>query len=205
MKHSIEVQPGDALKKSGKIRIWRVDPKSGRRELVVSKKNMILNQGADLLAKALAGEPYAAISHMYIGYKNTTSFTYPDDAPTIDKIYSIPFSAYGSSGTYEDFGYLRLPLAYTPSFLEQEGYNGNVALFTSIIASSDNDHGAAFTSTEASHGGHPPSQIFEVALVAALDPTSQSQDMIFSRANFNALEYNPSFNLTTTWGVQFLA
>lgn len=189
----------DSIIKKGFFKIWAVDPVTGQRVLLRSKPNMILNNGADLLAKALAGVNHAKISHMYIGYKNAPDGTF--SRPTIDKAYSIPFTSYGS-GAYADFGYLRLPLAYSPSFIAQEGYGGNVALFTSIVATADNTQGADF---RASDYVGDPSQIFEVGLVAALDPTSQGQDAVFSRANFEPLLYNSNFNLTTTWGVQFLA
>ena len=193
----------DTLTKFGFFKIWAVDPETGSRTLLRFEKNMILNEGADLLAQALAGVRYTAISHMYIGYKNSVSDTF--DKPTIDKAYSTKFTAYGS-GLYEDFGYLRLPLAYSPSFIAQEGYSSNVALFTSIVATADNAHGAPFRSSDfAEDEDNPPSQIFEVGLVAALDPSGQSQDKVFSRAQFDPLLYNPNFNLTTTWGVQMLA
>jgi hypothetical protein len=189
----------DAITKKGFFKIWAVDPVSGQRTLLRAKDNMILNGGADLLAKALAGINHANISHMYIGYKNTASGVFT--RPVIDKAYSTPFTAYGS-GLYSDFGYLRLPLAYSPSFIAQEGYSANVALFTTIVATTDNSHGAPFRAAD--YVGDP-SQIFEIGLVAALDPTGQGQDIVFSRANFDPLLYNDNFNLTTTWGIQFLA
>ena len=193
----------DTVQKHGFFKIWVVDPATGEKDLVVNKDNMILNMGSDLLASALAGVKYAAISHMYIGYCNYADGTFT--RPTIDKTYSTPFTGYGS-GAYANFGYLRLPLAYSPSFLAQSGYAGNVALFTTIIATADFSHGASFISSEyATANSVNPSQIFEVALIAALDPQSEGQDKIFSRANFNPLLYSSSYNLTTTWGIQFLS
>lgn len=187
----------------GFFKIWQVNKETGKRELLRDQPNMILNEGADILAQALAGVRYAAISHMYIGYKNNIDDSF--DKPTIDKEYSNKFTAYGS-GSFTDFGYLRLPLAYAPSFLAQEDYASNIALFTSVVATADNANGAAFRSSDyEGNVSTPPSQIFEVALVAALDPTGANQDKVFSRANFEPLLYNPNYNLTTTWGVQFLA
>lgn len=184
----------------GFFKIWAIDPKTGKRELLRDQPNMILNSGADIVAQALAGVNNSAISHMYIGYKNHIDNTFTK--PTIDKEYSIPFTDYGS-GSYSTFGYLRLPLAYAPSFIAQEGYNSNIALFTSVIATADYSYGAPFRSSESVTT--PQSQIFEVALVSAFDASGAGQDKVFSRANFEPLLYNPNYNLTTTWGVQFLA
>lgn len=183
---------------SGFFKIWAVDPVTGKKQLLRDQKNMILNEGADLLAQALAGVPYAKISHMYIGYKNYADNTFT--RPTIDKTYSVKFPSYTVG---QNLGYLRLPLAYAPSFIAQAGYNSNISLFTSVIATADNAHGAPFRASD--YGGPAPSQIFEVALVAALDPSGQSGDKVFSRANFEPLLYNPNYNLTTTWGIKFLA
>ena len=190
----------------GFFSIWAVDKATGERTLLRKKKNMILNQGADLVAQALAGVANTNISHMYIGYKNAPDGTFTK--PTIDKEYSIPFSGYGTGVTYSDFGYLRVPLAYSPSFIAQSGYNSNIALFTTIITTSDSGINSSVNFIDEVTAGETlvdPSQIFEVALVAALDPTGESQDKVFSRAQFEPLLYNPSYNLTITWGVQFEA
>jgi hypothetical protein len=199
MDHNID--EGTIFKKmQGFFKIWAVDPVSGQRHLLIDKKNMILNEGADLLAAALAGVKYSNISHIYIGYKNHADGTF--DKPVIDKEYSVKFTSY-NSGEYADFGYLRLPLAYSPSFINQDGYQSNITVFTAVVATGDTANGAVFRPED--YGGAQPSQIFEVALVAATDPSGQAQDKVFSRAQFEPLLYNPSYNLTITWGVQFLA
>jgi len=186
----------------GFFKIWAVHPKTGERILLREQDNMILYQGADLLAKALAGVQYANISHMYVGYKNWVdgSFT----KPTVDKEYTIPIASYGTPGTYADFGYLRPSLAYSPSFLNQPDYDSNIVLFTNIITTSNVGEGSSADFRDSDYVGDP-SQLFEVALVAALDPSGSSQDVIFSRAQFTPLLYDPNYNLTITWGVQFVA
>lgn len=185
---------------SGFFKIWRVNKETGNRELLVDKKNMILYGGADLMAQALAGVRYAKISHMYIGYKTTASlgaFT----PPTIDKEYSNQFSDYNTTGL-EDLGYLRLPLAFTPTYLASTNYENNTVVFTAVVSSSAEAQGGAIF---ADSGEAAPSHIFEVALVAALDPTGSGQDKIFSRANFDPIVFDSNYNLTISWGVQFLA
>lgn len=184
----------------GFVKIWRVDPNTGSKDLVVDKNNTILKDGATIFVQALAGAVNSKISHIYIGYNNTEGTFTP---PAIDKDYSIKFSNYGS-GAHSTYGYLRLPLAYNPSFIGTPGYQNNVAVFTGIVSSSGNSHGAPFVSAEDASSTNPASQIFEIALVAANENNNVSSDRVFSRANFVPLVYNSSYNLTVAWGIRAL-
>lgn len=187
------VQP----KFKGFYKIWAVDKKTGAKKLLVSKPNMILYQGADLMAQALAGVQGANISHVYIGYNNVAgSFT----PPTLDKENTTDFPAYGLD-PLTTYGYLRLPLSYSPTFSGQDPYDTNTVVFTAIIATTGNDHGAEFAISTAG----TPSQIFEIALAAEFDPSDQSSDKLFSRAQFDPVLYDENYNLTIAWGIQFLA
>lgn len=188
------------IKMQGFYKIWQVNPSTGERQLLRDSKNLILYSGADLLAKAMAGVKYSNISHLYIGYKNNTDGVF--DRPTLDKAYTDKFSSYGS-GLFEKFGYLRVPLAYSPSFLNQSNYQNNIVVYTGIVTSGVDTNGAAFQ--DQSYGGTEPSQIFEIGLVSATEPSGPGGDQIFSRAHFDALLYNPNYNLTITWGIQFTA
>jgi len=194
------ITDGKNIKMQGFYKIWQVNPKTGEKLLLRDNKNLILNNGADLLARAMAGVKYSNISHIYVGYKNNVdgSFT----RPTLDKAYTDKFSSYGS-GILEDFGYIRVPLAYSPSFLNTEGYQNNISVFTGIVTTGLDTSGAAFR--DENYGGAEPSQIFEVALVAATEPTGPGGDIVFSRAHFSELLYNTSYNLTIAWGIQFTA
>jgi hypothetical protein len=191
----------DKLSYSGFFKIWKVHKKTGKSELVCSKKNMILYQGADLLAKALAGVKNAKVSHMYIGYKTVADIS-GFVPPTIDKEYSNPFTDYDVAVGLEDLGYLRLPLSFTPTYLSSDDYDNNTVIFTSVVSNNT----TAFSGADFEDSGEAaPSHMFEVALVAALDPTGASQDKIFSRANFDPIVYDSNYNLTISWGIQFLA
>ena len=198
MDQNIENSPGQKMQ--GFIKIWAVDPKTGERWLLRDQPNMILYAGADLMAQVLAGVAHTNISNIYVGYQNVAS---PSNVnpPTIDKAYSVPFANYGS-GAYSNYGYLRLPLAYSPSFSSEPNYTSNIVLFTTIITTTNN---ATPTNSFKDSTQSPPSQIFEVALVSALNPSNNSLDKVFSRANFSPLTYDSNFNLTITWGVRFLA
>lgn len=191
---------------SGFIKIWKTHKETGVSELLISKPNKILYQGSDLLAFALAGIKYAKISHVYVGFKN-----YNDgdtfDLPIIDKDYNtLPFTSYGVvDGDYVDYGYFRLPLSYSPTFQPSDvTYEHNTVIFTTIMSFDSSPSGQSASFQYADHAG-TQSHLFEVALSSALDPTTTTNDQIFSRATFTPIMFDPSYNLTISWGVQFLS
>jgi len=187
---------------AGFYKIWRVNKHTGESELLVDKKNLILFQGSDLLGLALGGAKNAAISNVYVGYINAANPLTDFTPTTIDKEYSVPFSAYGT-GLHSDKGYLRAPLAYLPTYQgSTSDYDSNQVIFTAIISSTQSATGGAdFLFADDS----TPSHIFEIALAAAIDPGSTSKDLIFSRANFTPITYDQNYNLTISWGIQFLS
>jgi len=171
---------------SGFIKIWQIDAGTGESTLVVDKPNLILKGGAKLIARALGGDPAAKIWGMYIGYNNTSDFT--PKGITIE--YANPFSEFNPP-----FGYLREPLTFTPNYVSSSGYDENTVLFSTMVTSATKAGGADFTTD---------SRIYEVALVGAKDPTQPTKDTVFARTNFNAIQYNASYNFTITWGVRIL-
>lgn len=190
-----------SLEYAGFYKIWKVDKRTGNSELIVDKKNTILYQGADLLAKALAGVRYASISHMYVGYKTTNSivgFTPPE----IDKAYTNKFEDYNTVPAFTDLGFLRLPLAFSPAYLSTTNYDNNTVVFTSVVTSSSSPATEACAEFHDS-GEADPSYLYEIALVASLDPTSMNSDLLFSRANFEPIVYDTNYNLTISWGINF--
>lgn len=201
MTKTLEVKAPTKLETHGFFQIWKTDIKTAKTELVVDKRNMILYQGADLLAFALAGVKNARISHMYVGYKTAADIT-GFVPPTIDKDYSNQFIDYNNTTGLEDLGYLRVPLAFTPSYLSTTNYENNTVLFTSVVSNNTVPFGGSDFNDS---GDIAPSHLFEVALVASLDPTSAAKDKIFSRANFSPITYDANYNLTITWGIQFNA
>ena len=171
---------------AGFIQIWQVDPHNGRASLLVDKQNMILKGGAKLLSRAIGGDPAAKIWGMYIGYNNDTTFIPPD----IDVDYSHRITTYSAP-----FGYLREPLTFSPNFLSSPGYVDNTVLFSTMITSANKAGGADFTED---------SKIYEVALIATQDVNDPTKDTVFSRTNFNPVQYNASYNFTITWGIRIL-
>jgi hypothetical protein len=174
----------------GFVKIWQFDPIKGCSKLLVDKKNLILKGGAKVIAHALGGDPSAKIWGMYIGYNNNPDFTLEANAPSIDVNYTNKFINFVSPA-----GYLREKLTFAPSYLSSEGYEENTVLFSTMITSASSAGGADFGVS---------SQIYEVALVAINDIASPANDTVFSRTNFNPIQYNSSYNFTITWGVRIL-
>lgn len=191
-----EILSGDSSL-AGFIKIWRTEPKTGESLLLVDKQNMILNGGAKIIAHALGGRSEAKIWGMYIGYNNAESFMLTD-APPIDVLYSYPFSDFTDDPAITPdgyFGYLREPLTFTPSYISTEGYEDNTVLFSTMITTATSVGGAAFGNA---------SNIYEVALVSVPAIGDSTKDTVFSRTNFNPIQYNPTYNFTITWGVRIL-
>jgi hypothetical protein len=172
---------------TGFVKIWKTHQTTGVSELVVDKRNMILKGGAKIIAHALGGDQYAKIWGMYIGYNNDTGTLVPR---TIDVDYSDKFLNYVAP-----YGYLREPLTFSPTYQTSLGYDENVVLFSTMITSATKAGGASFDST---------SRIYEVALVSAVAADELAKDTVFSRTNFNPIQYNSSYNFTITWGVRVL-
>jgi len=177
---------------AGFVKIWKNDPCTGESTLLVDKQNMILKGGAKLIAQALGGKPEAKIWGMYIGY-----YTGEGDfqKKTIDIDYSVPFLGYAAP-----FGYLREPLTFSPNYLSSVGYeeNENTVLFSTMITTATKAGGLA------SADFNETSQIYEVALISVPDTNVLARDVVFSRTNFNPIQYNSNYNFTITWGVRIL-
>lgn len=176
---------------NGKIKIWKQPSDlGGPPELVFEKPNMVLYQGADVLANCLAGKQNSAITHMYFGFHNGPTFW----APTITK---ADTKATTFDGYSAPFGYLRVPLNAAPTFISDPNYDGNIAVFSSTLTAGTSEAGATFTPGT--------SYVYEVALVNESVPNDKTKDRIFSRANFTPIQFVSSYNLIVAWSVKFVS
>lgn len=174
---------------SGFIKIWKNDPRTGDSELLVDKQNLVLKGAAKIITSCLAGASESKIHGMYIGFNNDSAGYTPK---AIDTDYTNKF--YNYSG---NFGCLREKLSFPASFISSPGYENypNTVLFSTIITASASVRGAEFNEN---------SQIHEVALYSAPNENDISEDLIFSRTNFNSIVYNSSYNFTITWGIRII-
>lgn len=197
MTSTVEVPAtSETLISTGFFKIWRTNQESKRSELVVSKPNTILYSGSNLMAMALGGIPNAHITHLYLGYYNTT-------APAND--YAITKNAYVFSPSTTQ-NYLRIPLTFPASFEVSDSVytipgkgDGNIVVFTILVKNPDS---YKFTSTPALISG--TSNFFEAGLVASLKGTVNS-DVPLARVAFAPVTYDSTFNLSISWGVKIVS
>ena len=169
----------------GFLKIWKTSPVTGSKELLVDQKNTILYQGSDILASALAGQPYSNITHMNLGFHNGSDASFYSSVPTISKDGTPAFSGYTTP-----FGYVKSPLSFPASFSGSSHYQGNVVVFTTQLVSPVSTGGATLGTN---------SYFYEAAMVAA----GASSDRIFSRINFSPILYDNSYSFTISWAVNF--
>ena len=101
----------------GQVRIWSLNADKGIDKLLLDQPNLIVNQGADIAAKALSGLANTSISHIYVSYSSGT--TPPSVALTDD------VSTFGT--------FARIPLSFSPSFANETNYSNNLVYFTAYI------------------------------------------------------------------------
>jgi hypothetical protein len=193
MHKNVELPPIDYMLNQGAqghVKIWQFNPESGDKKLLLEKKNLILKTGADVMASALAGLPNSKITHFYVGY--TTSGTTPV-APSITAA-STKANVFPTDSTH---GYLRVPLAFPPGFLQESGYSGNVPYFTTFITN------GSFTSSGAAFADG--ANLYTLGLVNAQNPSGSNQDRLFSAITFTPITYQVAHGLAITWGVTFRA
>jgi hypothetical protein len=159
----------------GFVRMWKFNPKTGIKEILIEKPNLITKEGASIAARALSGLPNTGITHMYIEHISGST------PPTVTLDDTI--TAFGQN-------FLRKKLAFSPSFSNETGYDSNLVYFSAYI-----------TGTEISSNLN----IVSIGLVNAADPLSSAGDKLFSRVSFTAIPYDHDHGLAITWGVSFRA
>jgi hypothetical protein len=154
-------------------RIFSFDEVTGEIHKLVEQKNLIPYQGADVLARALAGDDSYAVGAMYFEYENTAGApTVP--SPQRDEDISYYLDTLSLSATKD---YIRVPLVIPAGFSSSDSdkYAGNQATFFAITSGSTGTHGKAFSNAA-------NSKVYGVALAATPTPTQYTSDLLFSRS-----------------------
>jgi len=154
-------------------RIFSFHEQTGEIKHLVEQKNLIPYQGADVLARALAGDVTYAAGAMYFEYENTAG------APTIpspqrDEDISYYLDTLNLSATKD---YVRVPLVIPAGFSSSDSdkYDGNQATFFAITSGTQGTHGKAFSNAA-------NSKVYGVALAATPTPAQYTSDLLFSRS-----------------------
>jgi hypothetical protein len=153
-------------------RIFLFNPETGHIKMLVEQKNIIPYQGADVLARLLAGDITYAPGAMFFEYENTAGVP---SVPTPARDEGIEY--YLSSLPLDpDKDYVRAPLVVSPAISASgSDYAGNQVTFFAVTAGTSGVHGRAFDKAN-------DSKVYGVALAATPQPTQYTQDLLFSRS-----------------------
>jgi hypothetical protein len=177
--------------------------KSGLETQVFQQKNLIMHEGADIMAGLLSGDMRFVPSHMYFLYENTNSPITPPPELTRADGRSFFASITGSSPNQD---WLRVPIITRPRIsIVGEEYSGNVVTFSASSAASDTLQGESPAHNYfGSSGANGPSKVFSLALVAGVNPNTNREDKIFSRLNLQTPMSLPAgHHLTFYWMIKF--
>ena len=159
--------------------------KTGLFSPVSEQKNMVMYQGADIIASLLGGDQSAALSHMYFCFSNIGDTTPPAIPSALDP-------TMGGSWFYDNvngankYDWLRVPIITTPRVFRSPSnstdYANNGLYLTATAAASETMAGESPAHNYFGPSGvNGPSTVFAAALVSAPNPASPTKDRIFSR------------------------
>ena len=179
--------------------------KTGLFSPICEQKNLVMYEGADIIAGLLAGQPLQ-LSHMYFHYCNGT-FVEPVNIGSNRALgrswfyNNIPGS--GNANSTQDW--LRVPIITTPKLFkspsDSANYNNNGIYLTATSAASTSKTGESSANLPFSSGAN--SKVLAVALVSATDPSDYRKDKIFSRVTLtDYITVASGSQPTIFWSVQ---
>ena len=177
--------------------------KTGLFSPICEQKNLVMYEGADIIAGLLAGQPLQ-LSHMYFHYCNgdlVSPVSIGSDR-TLGRSWfynNIPGSLYPTQD------WLRVPIITTPKLFkspsDSANYNNNGIYLTATSAASTSKTGESSANLAFSSGAN--SKVLAVALVSATDPSNYRKDKIFSRVTLTApITVASGSQPTIFWSVQ---
>jgi hypothetical protein len=177
-------------------RIFSFNEKTGIVKKVVAQPNLIPYQGADVLAKTLAGDVTFKASSILFEYQNTAgviAVPTPARDEGIDYyLTTIPLTP--------NRDYLRVPMAAPTAFSSSDStkYANNQASFFAISSGILGIHGEAFSSAA-------NSQVFGVGMVATPTPDQYTQDKLFSRSydGFDPVPKEDGYQIGAQYVIRF--
>lgn len=141
------------------------------------KSNLVLYDWAKITAKLLtSGDANYRIGGMYLEFENTASPGDTVSAPTFDRTRSITY--YNSLSGSASRDYLRVPLTATQLLSAGEGLTDNQIIFFARSSGVTGVHGKTFSDSA-------NSVIFGASLVAFVDSTDATQDILLSSFYFS--------------------
>jgi hypothetical protein len=180
-----------------RVRFFSIDKRTGMVRKLLERTNLVLFEGADVLAQLLSGARGFHVATMYLEFKNLALPADPITPPTFDRGGGIGYYNGLISSTDTDF--LRVPLTVSP-LVESSGgdYAGNQVTFFGISEGVAGFHGKPFLA-----GSN--SAVFGAGLVASPDPSDQSLDRVYARAytGIDKILKEAGFEIGVTWTTRF--
>lgn len=188
----------------GTVEGFYENAETGKRVKQFHQKNLILFEGADIMSGLLGGDSRFFPSHMYFLYENTNGSVTP--APTLSR--STSGRSYFSTitGTSPRYDWLRVPIVGKPTKgATSSNYSGNVVFFSASSAASQTLAGESPAHNYfAAAGANGPSKVISLALVAAVNPNNNQEDLVFSRLNLVAPHTMVAgYHITYHWSIAF--
>lgn len=158
--------------------------------------NMVVYQWATIVAKLLsAGDSRYRIGGMYLEFENTDNPGDPVSPPVFDRTRSVTY--YDSLAASSNRDYLRIPITASQLFSAGEGLTDNQISYFARSSGSVGVHGKTFSSAA-------NSVVFGGSLVAFVDDTDATQDLIFSSWYFDVADQQqklPSSQIGIEWQI----
>lgn len=176
-------------------RIFAFNPDTGHVKMLVEQKNIIPYQGADVLARILAGDASYVPGAMFFEFENTAG------SPTVP----TPLRSEGIDYYLSDLAleatkdYVRAPLVVTPAISASgSDYDGNQVTFFAVTSGLTGIHGKTFDQSV-------NSKVYGVALAATPEPTQYTQDKLFSRSysGFSAVPKEDGYQIGGQYIIRF--
>jgi len=177
-------------------RIFSFNEETGIIKKMVAQPNIIPYQGADVLARALAGDADYVAGAMLFEYENTAGAP-SIPSPQRDEGIDYYLDDLSLSATKD---YLRIPLVIPAGFSSSDStkYDGNQATFFAITSGVTGIHSKGFTQADSS-------QVYGVGLVATPQPTQYTSDLLFSRSydGFDPVPKESGYQIGAQYMIRF--
>ena len=186
---------------NGFIKLFSFDPRTGHVRKLITKHNLILYSGADIMAQCLSGNAAYAVAAMYLEFQNNAGSSSSSSSssiapPTFDRTGGVAY--YNGLAGSPDRDYLRVPLTVNPSISASSAlYTGNQITFFGVSEGTVGFNGKPF-------GESSNSSVLGAALVSTPDWASQASDQVFSRvySGIDAVRKETGFEIGVTWTVR---
>jgi hypothetical protein len=177
----------------GRVRAHRVENEIWTPRTAL-ESNLVLYQWANIVSKLLnTGDARYRIGGMYLEFENVASPGDTVSPDTFTRARTVEYYDDLAGSTTRD--YLRVPITASQTLSEGEGLTNNQLVFFARSSGLAGVHGKPFATAS-------NSVIFGASLVAFIDATDATQDLLFSSFYFNVADQQQKLN-TSQVGIEW--